>query len=119
MADIKLDPLTHDVVVENYDVVLVTGVDLIVQRLRQRLWFFMGEWYLAINQGVPYYQEILRKGVTRTRVESALKRAIVTTPGVLELVQFTLDYAPSTRQAEVDFTCRVEGDEIVELQVTL
>lgn len=119
MADVKLDPLTHDIVVENYDVLLVTGVDLIVQRLRQRLWFFMGEWYLAINEGVPYYQEILRKGVTRERVESALKRAIVTTPGVLELVRFNLTYAPGTRQTSVDFSCRVENDEVLELQVTL
>lgn len=119
MADIKLDPMTHDVSIENYKLVLLEGVELIEQRLRQRLKFFRGEWYLDTSQGVPYFQEILRKGISRARVESALKQAIVTTPGVLELVRFEMDYDPALRELRLNFRARVEGDQIVELQVTL
>jgi hypothetical protein len=39
-----------------------TLADEFAQRLRVRLSFFKGEWFLNLDEGMPYYQLILVKG---------------------------------------------------------
>lgn len=80
----------------------------VAQRLRSRLAFFMGEWYLDARVGVPYYQRILgRKDVT-DRTLSAIFGAVVRgTPGIstLDTIQVIRDRA--LRSAEIRFVARL------------
>ena len=54
--DLKLDTTTHDLVIENYDLVLVDGIDLVRQAIKQRLLLVSEEWFLDDTIGVPWYQ---------------------------------------------------------------
>lgn len=101
--DLALDPATYDLAVTNYDLSLNTGLPLMQQRLKQSLWFFLGEWYLDITDGVPYYQNILVKAPVQLTVESTLKAAILDTPGVLELTKFNVTYTNAPRQLALEF----------------
>lgn len=101
--DLMLDYQTHDIVIERYDLQLQYGVDLMRQRLKQSLLFFMGEWYLDITDGVPYYQEILKKGPDQITVESVLKQAIIETPEVTKLLSFDPQYTNAGRLYRLDF----------------
>lgn len=101
--DLLLDRDTHDLVVENYDLNLSDGLQLVEQRLRQSLWFFFGEWFLDITDGVPYYEDILVKAPIQITVESILKDTILATPGVLKITQFDVEYTNSTRNLTLDF----------------
>lgn len=101
--DLTLDPNTHDLAVTNYDLSLNAGLPLIQQRLKQSLWFFLGEWYLDITDGVPYYENVLVKAPVQLTLESTFKQAILDTPGVLELTKFDLEYTNATRQLALDF----------------
>lgn len=103
MTDILLNDRTHDLEITGYDLQLVTRQDLVKQRIRQNLRFFRGEWYLAVDEGVPYFQEILRKGADIMTVESILKTAIVQTEGVDRLLEFSMDYDGSARRLTVTF----------------
>ncbi len=38
---------------------LVDGLDSVRQRVRQRLLFLFGEWFLQTQSGVPHLQEVL------------------------------------------------------------
>lgn len=100
----QLNNDTHDLQVVNYDLALNTGNALVQQRLKQSLWFFLGEWYLDVTDGVPYYQDILVKAPVQITVESILKSTILETPDVLELTQFDLTYENDTRRLFLDFT---------------
>ncbi len=102
--DLQLNNETHDLQVINYDLALNTGNALVQQRLKQSLWFFLGEWYLDVTDGVPYYQDILVKAPVQITVESILKSTILETPDVLELTNFDLTYENDTRQLFLDFT---------------
>ena len=42
--DLKLDTTTHDLVIENYDLALVDGIDLVRQAIKQRLLLELEEW---------------------------------------------------------------------------
>jgi len=111
MADLELDPNTHDLVLRRFDLALVDGGALIVQRIKQRLLLFLGEWYLDTEAGVPWFQEILVKGVDLARVETLLKRAIVGTDGVARLTSLDLDFTPEPRRLLVSFRAVGENGE--------
>ena len=54
--DLKLDATAHDLIIENYDLVLVDGIDLVRQAIKQRLLLVLEEWFLDDTIGVPWYQ---------------------------------------------------------------
>lgn len=106
MSDLKLDNSTWDLVIENGDLVLMDEQESIGQLVRQRLGWFLGEWFLDASGGVPYFEDIFVKGVSLAVVDSLLKFTILETPGVLELLSFILDYDGATRTLSLTFEAR-------------
>jgi hypothetical protein len=118
MIDIALDPTTHDLAIENFDLQLVDGIDQIAQNLNIRLRFFFGEWYLNTLEGIPYYQYFFIKNPNQYQTETFLKETITTTPGVTALTSFASDFDGKTRLFTVKFSAQtVSGD--TEIEVTL
>jgi hypothetical protein len=104
MADLKLNEQTGDLDVgADGDLSLVDGIDAIRQHLKIRLQFFRGEWFLDTRLGVPYFEEILRKSPDLNVVQSLFRDVIRTTPGVVEITEFALDYEGTTRTLSLDF----------------
>ena len=112
MTDIKLDD-NNDIAIENNDIVLITAVDEVRQRLLVNLRTFKGEWFLDLEMGIPYYQDILKKNIDINVIETILKDAILASPGVLELLDFSLELDNSNRHLDVNFTARASEGEIV------
>lgn len=102
--DIGLDIESHDLVIDHYDLVLVRDQDMVAQALRQNLRFFFGEWYLAVDEGLPYFQEIFVKGADILTAESYFKKAIIQTIGVRELLEFSFEYTSTIRRLIVMFS---------------
>lgn len=111
MSDLKLDLETGDLVLEDGDLLLDSGQEAIQQNLYQRLKCYKGEWFLDLSDGVPYYQDILKKNPNPLTVDAALKTAILGTPGVLELTSFNLNLDTVTRTLYLDFIVdTIEGE---------
>jgi hypothetical protein len=109
--DLKLNTQTHDLLVTDGDLQVFSDNGAIRQNLKQRLLFFLGEWFLDTSQGVPYYQFILVKNPNLDLVESTLKDVVLSTTGILELDTFQLDYTRGTRQLQVSLQAKsTEGD---------
>ena len=107
-----LKTVNDDLVFENNELVLVDGLDLVEQLLRQRLQTFLGEWFLDTSLGLPYFQDILVKNPNANVVTSLLKDAILNTPGVIELVSFTPDFDSVNRSLNLSFSVRANDGEI-------
>ena len=101
--DLLLDRQTHDLVIDPYDLQLVSGIDLIRQRLKQRLLTIRGEWFLNQEIGLPWFNEINAKGTPEGRIRALLIEEITETEGVLSLETFQLDYNSRTRTMLVQF----------------
>ena len=101
--DLKLDTLIHDLQINKYDFQIVDDIDATAQRIKVRLLFFFTEWFLDRSQGIPYLQDILEKAPDLQKVENILKTVILTTPRVIQLNSFTLDYDNLTRRLSVTF----------------
>lgn len=97
MNDLKLDPDTWDLVIENFDLATIDGIEAIQQNLGQRLKTFLGEYFLDIRIGLPYFQEIFKKKFNPIVVDTAFKREIIYTEGVIELISFNLEINNATR----------------------
>lgn len=107
MADLKMTD-DGDIQIDGGSLSLVTGVDGIRQDLIQKLRTFLGEWFLDLSDGVSYYQNILIKNPSPQVVESLLQDRILSTPGVIEILSFNLDYDPVLRKLTGAFEVRSE-----------
>jgi hypothetical protein len=110
--DLLLDRNTHDLVIEPFDLKLVSGIDLIRQRLKQRLLTIRGEWFLNQEIGLPWFAEINAKGTPEARIRALLIEQITETEGVLTLDAFELDYNSRTRTMLLQFEVTATAGQI-------
>ena len=103
MTSIKIDS-TNDIVIENNNIPTVTGREEIAQVLRQELRVFLGEWFLDTREGIDYYGDVLKKAPDPGQVDALFKNKILSSPGVIELIEFNLDLVG--RRLELSFSAR-------------
>lgn len=102
MADILIDN-DCELVFRDNDLVFADGDAALVQHLRIRFQFFLGEWFLDARIGVPYYQSILIKNPDIPFVVSVFRRVVLTTPGIAALQRFDFDLDGTTRRFSISF----------------
>lgn len=112
----KIDTLTGDLDLDDAGrmVVLDDSDDqATAQEIATRLQFFKGECAKDLREGVPYYQEILRKGADLGRVRAIVRQVIASVPAVVDVpsVEVTLDRA--TRAATVTWTARTRRGSVI------
>lgn len=95
-------------------VVMVQGVDYVRQKISTRLKFFLGEWFLDLRQGVPYYRDVFVKNPNLTIVRAIFRDVILSVQEVLTVDTITLDYNSKLRLLAVQFTATlVDGGVLV------
>lgn len=109
MLDIKLNTETWDLEIPIDDLVILDGSDETIQHIRQRLQHFQAEWFLDLEAGVPWLQEILGKVQTIQIVEVILKDAIQSSPGVKTLDAFSIDETAGERTISVTFAVTLDN----------
>lgn len=119
MATFKVDELTNDFVTVSNRVVLIKGADEVTQRVRARLRMFRGEWFLNVTKGTPYRETIFAKGVSLDAISQAVKREILTVPGVQELLEYNQTLEGVTRMLTVNFQLLSTDGEILEFSEAL
>ena len=71
--------------------------DAVAQTISTRLRLFLGEYFRNIQEGTPWFQDILGKPESLARVESVIKNRIIRTENVDRLLSFSTDYDISSR----------------------
>jgi hypothetical protein len=104
VVDLELVEDTNDLNFESRDLTVVSGSALVAQRLKVALQLFKGEWFLDAEQGVPWYQEILEKGVDTNVIDSILRDKVIKTPGVNRILEWSSEIDAATRTVSVAFT---------------
>lgn len=115
MTDIKLD---DDLSVVKGDLELVTGAHAAAQRVRHRLLTFRGEWFLDLEFGPDYRDQILKKGVRLDVVSAILKaETLKSVDGTFS--DFEAETDNMTRSLSVSYTIdTAEGEVSGEVTIT-
>lgn len=89
---------------------IATGAEATQQRVRTRLLVILGEWFLDLDDGVPWWQPedsdvqpIMGGKKNLTYAEAVLKKRILESDGVATLDAFFINANPQTRTLTV--TC--------------
>ncbi len=107
LYDFQIDRTTGDVSIVGGDFIGITDpLDAAAQDLSQALHTYYGEWFLDLDIGVPYFQQILVKNPDGDIVDGVLKAAIAARPGVISIIGFDLNYNGATRK--LTLTCAVQ-----------
>lgn len=85
MSDIKLGDSNFSLDLTNGTFKIIEGQDASIQALRMRLTAFTEEWFLDQAVGLPYFTQILIRGVNEAAVYQLYRDAILATPGVTEV----------------------------------
>lgn len=107
--DLQLDDLTGDLVLVNGDLQLAADP---VQQVSIRLKFVRGEWFLDVEVGVPYFEDVFVKQPDLDRIRAMYRTVIAETLGISDVRQIDLQYVPETRGLRVIWSADTEAGEI-------
>ena len=93
----------NDIFLSRNRIALVSDGAEVVQHVRSRLLFYLGECTWDTSAGVPYFQRIFVKPLNLPQVEAILKAIVIQSPQVSKLTDFSMAYTSSTRRLVVAF----------------
>lgn len=85
-----LDPVTHDLHLDGDHLAMVFDAEAVGQLCKQRLKAYEAEWFLDQSVGVPWFQRVFVRPVNEVVTESIIKRTILRTLGVTDLLAFEM-----------------------------
>lgn len=105
MADLKLDPITRDLIIGS-EPEWTTGIGTVLQRVLLRLSAFKGEWAFNLDYGL----DPLLGTTDRRAASAAIRKLIVDTEGVDELTSYSVTFDGVTRELSVRFRVRAGAE---------
>lgn len=109
--DLKLIENTNNLEITNSDLTLVSGSVYVANKIRIALRTFKTEWYLNINAGLPYYEEIFIKNPNVDFIADLYQSEILKIKEVKELTEFELTL--ENRKMTITFTAILQSGEIL------
>lgn len=105
--DIKL--VDGDIVIDPFDLQLNTqGLEAVGQRIDITMKTFKGEYFLNTDFGAPWYQTVLKKGVSKNLIDTQLRSVITSVEGVLQLLEYNSVIDSGLRCLSITFKARVD-----------
>lgn len=118
MRDLKLDLTTGDLLINNYDMVVVDEIDQIAQSIHIKLRTYKGEFFADTSAGMDYFNLILIKNPDMDIVATTIKEQILSVEGVREIIEYSQDLNNALRTLTVTFKVdTIYGDITQELEV--
>ena len=81
----------------------VNTPEAVAQAVKTRLGLIEGEWFLDNTIGTPYNSKILGAGHVAT-YDMAIKDVIINTQGVITITEYSSNFDPTIRKAQVNAT---------------
>jgi hypothetical protein len=109
------NPNEHDLRLTNGHLTFLEGHEAIAQKVKIRLWFFRGEWFLDQREGIPYWTKVLVKNPDVPALEAMFRRIIQSSPGIAAVEKISLDYDSANRAASLSFAAKTDEGATIEL----
>lgn len=97
----------------------ITGIPLVLQRVKIRLQTFLGEWILDQTVGLPFLAFAEQKPPDVNGISAVVQATIVSVPGVNRIRSFTGGFNNLTRQLVFDGQIVLDDEQVVETAIVL
>ena len=104
MKNFKLHPVTHNIVIEDGQFVMVEEGEAVVQAVKCNLLLQKGEWFLNLNLGTDWLNFIFSTEVTQEQKNIAIKSAITKVPEVRALTAFEFELDSELHTATIVYS---------------
>jgi len=108
-VDIELDE-NGDLKIYPDGLRFISGIAGVAQAIRIALGLYQGEWFLNMDAGMPYYQQILGDPSKQPNIEQVIRAnvqaAILAVQGVVSIPTLEVSIDPQTRAALVTWVAR-------------
>jgi hypothetical protein len=95
--------LTSDIAVRNGKLIRCTLSDTILENVKQRLLTIYQEWFLHLDEGLPWFTDFAGKNVNVERIRTKVGRTIATTEGVEQVISIDIQYDVKQRRILIQF----------------
>jgi hypothetical protein len=99
--------------------------DSLIQKIRLKFMFVLGEYWLDVDKGVPYFDKedgqisIFNKSADVNTIESTLKEYLLDTEGVKEILSFSFSIDNGFRRADINFDVKTTTGETVQGEIII
>lgn len=105
----------NDIVIKNFTFDITSSEEeLIKQKIELRLKRFLGEWFLDVTKGLPFFESILKKNPDLNLINSLIKNEITQEA---TLTSFKSSVNTVTRKIEIDFEATTQLGDQVQVQI--
>lgn len=105
------NPTIWDLEIRNGTYVRVSGIALVKQKIRHRLQFHLGEWFLDRSLGFPWMDKVLIKNPNIFAVRTAIQNVILNTTGVQSVESTDFIFDRVNREVSIQYNATgVDGD---------
>lgn len=110
--DLLIDD-NNELVFENGDLVWSRGIDAVVQQCRIALQMFQDEWFLNLDAGLPYWDQILgqKPAVAMQAAQIYIRRELERVDAVVAITKLEVTYVRETRTLKVRWQVDTEFGE--------
>jgi hypothetical protein len=103
--DVELDD-DGEIRIDGDGLHLVSGLPAVAQLIRIAILLFLGEWFLNLEKGMPWFQEILGQKFDAALIRQRLSERILAVPGVAEILSVAVSFDSESRAVTVDWEVR-------------
>lgn len=103
MTDFKVDG-SGNLSLENGDFILLEGDAAIIQRLNLRLEALQGKYFMNLEYGIPYFEEIIGLNPEQNVLEDIFREEILLDPEVSNIEDFVAELNGQNRVLDISFT---------------
>lgn len=100
-VDFGIDAAKNDIAYENGKMKLTKKSDEVVQRVRTRLRRILGEWFLDVTSGMPYFDGKMLGGKDYNYIKLTINAEVISTDGVQSINAINIINNPQTRETSV------------------
>ena len=101
--DLALDVKEWDLLTVNNDLLLIDNAERIAQQICITLKFWLSEWFLNKNDGVPYLERIMIKNPNMSHIRQILREKIMSVDGVDSVSALNLSLDKENRTLSVTY----------------
>lgn len=84
----------------------------VLQAIKIKLRWFLGEWRINTTYGMPYYDEVFIKNPSLALLEDRIRTEILSVDGVQSIESVDISVDKATRECVVKFTVVVDSESI-------